>query len=85
MGPNISKYIPHINTKQHSPKQAYKNSGIHSCIFFHIENIARDSTHAKIISPKLRTSQEPNQKRLRKKREIAVIKESVRSGYLPQA
>ena len=51
---------------------------------FHIENIAQDYTHAKVISPRLELCKNQTQEDYEKKRENAVIGESVRSGYLPK-
>ena len=75
MGPNMSKCIPHINTKQNSPKQAYKNSGIHDCTkTLSNKNIAQHSTHAKVTSPSLELCKNQTWVDHQKKRENAVIK-----------
>ena len=85
MGSNMSKCIPHISMNKTYLSMHIKTAGyMVARKLYKIENIAQDSTHAKITSPKLRTLEELNQRRLPKEKKLQLSKESVRSGYLPK-
>ena len=73
----LHEYEQHLTSK-HIKTAGYK---MHKN-FFEKVNIAQDSTiNAKTISPNL---QEPNREDYQNKEKTQLLKESVRSGYLPQ-
>ena len=73
----LHNHIQYLSSK-HIKTAGYK---MHKNLFETV-NIAQDSTiNAKTISPNL---QEPNREDYQNKEKTQLLKESVRSGYLPQ-
>ena len=78
MGPNMSKYIPYINMNKNSPKQAFKNRGIHN-------SMMHKTLRMQNSLPKLRTLQVLTREDHENERENAVIKRGYEKWLPPQA